>query len=216
MSQTRKIQTTFAKGEISPLLKGRPDLVGYNEGCETLENFVLLKQGVAQRRVGLRYIGQVKDSNKDTILVPFEAGLSNSFVVEVGSGYMRFFKDKARLLDGSGNPVEIVSPYNDTNLRGLHFTQSVDVMFFFQRLYRQKRLNRINDQNWTLTDITHRPPPSFEKDVDISDPALIGVIGGGQGLGGGGLEQPGGGGVDGGGDSGTDGGDGGGGDGGGE
>ena len=208
MAITRHIQTNFSKGELSPLVEGRPDLTGYNEGCRTLENFLLLRQAVATRRPGLRFIAEVKNSSTDAILIPFEAGLSNSFVIEAGNTYMRFFKNKAQLESSPGVPIEIASPYSDANIRVLHFTQSVDVLFFFQALFRQRRLNRLSDLVWTLTDIAFRPPPSFEKDTDVSDPTLIGEIGGEQGIPPP-VDPPGGGGVGGGGDSGTDGGDGG-------
>lgn len=221
MAAPRKIWTNFSKGEISPLLEGRPDLVGYNEGASILENVLMLRQAGVTRRPGTRFLAEVKDSDKDTILIPFEAGLNHSVAVEVGSEYMRFYKDKAQLQSVPGVPVEIATPYNDSNIRALHYTQSVDVVFLFHALYRQRRLNRISDLNWSLIDVVHRPPPSFEKDADISDPADLtpvssGETGGGQGVGGPGTGQPGDGGVGGGGDSGTDGGDGGGGDGGGE
>lgn len=199
---------------MSPLIEGRPDLVAFKEGAATLENFLLLRQGGVTRRPGLRVLAEVKDSSVDTILIPFEAGLSNPVMVEIGREYMRFFRNKGPIESSPGIPVEIPSPYNDSNLRALHYTQSVDVLFLFHRLYRQRRLNRVSDLNWSLIDVTHRPPPSFEKDTDISDSTLIGSLGGGQGVNTPPAEMPGSGGVDGGGASGTDGGDGGGGDGG--
>ena len=94
MALTRRIQTNFSKGELSPLLEGRPDLTGYNEGCRTLENFMLQRQATVTRRVGTRFIAEVKSSASDTMLIPFEAGLSNSFAIEVGNKYMRFVKNK--------------------------------------------------------------------------------------------------------------------------
>lgn len=204
---SREIYTNFSKGEVSPKVEGRPDIVAFKEGTAVSENMLLLKQAGETRRPGLRFIAEVKDSDKGTILIPFEAGLSSVFMIEVGSEYMRFYKDKTQLEASPGIPVEIVTPYNDTNLRAIHFTQSVDVLFLFQAKFRQRRLNRIGDLQWALIDIVHRPPPSFEKDTDISDTTL--TIDPGQGITGPGTGLPGDGGVYGGGDSGTNGGDGG-------
>ena len=216
MPLVRRIQTNFSKGELSPLLEGRPDLIGSNEGCRTLENFILKRQACAERRVGTRFVNEVAVSSVDTMLIPFEAGISNPIMIEIGSGYVRFYKNRVQLQSSPGVAVQITLDYNDTNLRTVHFTQSVDVLFLFHRLYRQRRLNRVSDLNWSVIDITHRPPPSFEKDVDISDSLIVGDPGGGQGTNTPPEMQPGSGGVGGGGDSGTDGGDGGGGDGGGD
>lgn len=161
------------------MLEGRPDLAGYNEGCRTLENFVLLRQAVAARRAGTRFIAEVKDSTKDTLLLPFEVGVANSFVIEVGDKYMRFYKDNTRL-ESAGVPVEIKSPYNENNIRVLHYTQSVDVLFLFHSLFRQRRLSHVNDTTWRLHDIINKPPPSFEADFDISD-SIPGIISDGAG-----------------------------------
>jgi len=78
--------------------------------------------------------------------------------------------------------LEIVTPYDETNLRTLHYTQSVDVLFLFHPKFRERRINHLSDQNWVLTDITHNPPPSIEADFDISDPtATAQAVGGGEG-----------------------------------
>lgn len=195
-------------------MEGHTETVGYQEGLRKLENFNLKRQGVITRRPGTRVISATKLEHNDTVLIPFETGLSNSYMLEVGNEYIRFYKDKGRIDTFPGGPaVELETPYNDSNIRALHWTQSVDVLFLFHALFRQRRVNRLGDLQWTITDITHRPPPSYEKDTDISDSAAIGTIGGGQGINTPPEEQPNPGGGPGGdtGGSGTNGGDGGGG-----
>ena len=43
------IQNSFNAGELSPQLKGRPDLEKYKNGCEILENFLPQISGPASR-----------------------------------------------------------------------------------------------------------------------------------------------------------------------
>lgn len=167
MPKARRLLTNFSKGELSPRLEGRPDLAAYFEGAASIENFVLLRQGGLDRRVGTRFVAEVKDSAKDAILLPFEVSVDESFVVEVGDKYMRFFKDKAPILN-MGIPVEIESPYEHTHVRRIHFTQSVDVLFLFHPQFFQRTLSHVDDLTWLLSPITYSPPPSFEADTDIS------------------------------------------------
>lgn len=49
---------SFNAGEISPPMKLRSDYVKYDNACKELENMLILTQGPAMRRPGLKYIGQ--------------------------------------------------------------------------------------------------------------------------------------------------------------
>lgn len=167
MPITRRILTNFSKGELSPRIEGRPDLAAYFEGGKTVENFVIMRQGGLERRFGTRFVAEVKDSSKDTIILPFEASVNDAFIIEIGDLYTRFYKNKAQLQVAS-IPVELVAPYSEAQLRSIHFTQSVDVLFMFHEAFRQRRISRISDTNWAINVITATPPPSFEKDTDIS------------------------------------------------
>lgn len=168
MSKGRILLTNFSKGELSPRMEGRPDLASYFEGGRKIENFLLLRQGGLDRRPGLRMIAEVKNTGgKDTVLLPFEASVDDTYIIEMGEQYARFYKETARLETG-GNPIELGSPYLETQLRAIHYTQSVDVLFMFNASTPQHRLSRISDTSWSLLPMTYNPPPSFEKDTDIS------------------------------------------------
>ena len=58
MAKSRFIQTSFASGELSPLLKGRTDLNQYYAGCSTAENVVIVPQGGLKRRAGTSVVGE--------------------------------------------------------------------------------------------------------------------------------------------------------------
>jgi len=167
MPKARRLLTNFSKGELSPKIEGRPDLAAYFEGGSTIENYIIMRQGGLDRRPGTRFVREVKDSTRDTVLLPFESSVNDAFIVEVGHLYMRFYKNKSVLLTG-GVPVEVVSPYTEAQLRNIHFTQSVDVMFLFHPDVPQHKLSRISDTNWVLQPIAFNPPATFEADTDVS------------------------------------------------
>lgn len=159
----RLLLTNWSKGELTPLLEGRPDLAAFFEGGSIIENFLIMRQGGATRRPGFRFIAEVKDPTRDVILLPFEASIDDAYIIEVGAGYDRFYKNKARL------PVETANPYSEAMLRDIHYTQSVDVLFRFHNLVQQHKTARISDTNWATLPINYNPPPSFQDDTDISN-----------------------------------------------
>lgn len=167
MLKIRSLWTNFSKGELSPLLEGASDLAAYFEGGSVIENFRLMRQGGLQRRAGTRMIAEVKDSTTDTILIPFEFSVDDSYMLEVGDGYFRVFKNKAQVLSGV-TPVEVALPYLTADIRTIHTTQSADVLFCFHSAYQQRKIGRVSDTSWSVTRQIANPPPSFEVDTDIS------------------------------------------------
>lgn len=98
MPKLVNLQTSFSSGELSPIMKGRTSLAQYSNGCQTLENMIVLPQGGVTKRPGTKYIATVKDSADTTILLPFIAGVGESYILELGDGYVRFYRDGGILL----------------------------------------------------------------------------------------------------------------------
>ena len=109
--------TNFTGGELSPRLDGRNDLAKYGSGCKTLENFVVFPHGSAARRSGTQYVAEVKDSSKKTRLIPFEFSTTQTYMLEFGNLYIRFYKDDGQILESDktisgatrANPVVITA-----------------------------------------------------------------------------------------------------------
>ena len=59
MAKSQNLQTSFASGELSPLLLGRTDLEQYYKGAQTAEGVVIVPQGGVKRRPGTEYIDSV-------------------------------------------------------------------------------------------------------------------------------------------------------------
>jgi len=56
MPKSQFQQTSFASGELSPLLLGRTDLEQYYKGAQDAENVVIVPQGGVKRRPGTKFI----------------------------------------------------------------------------------------------------------------------------------------------------------------
>ena len=95
MARFDPIASSFSSGEISQLLMGRVDIAKYQNGVDTLENFLIMLQGGITRRPGTRYIATTKDSTKASRLLPFQYSADQDYVVEMGDEYMRFFSNDA-------------------------------------------------------------------------------------------------------------------------
>ena len=87
------IQRSFASGEISPSLYSRADFVKYGNGLRACRNFYVLKQGGVSIRPGTQFIAEVKDSTKKVKLIEFVFSQTQSFILEFGDNYVRFFKN---------------------------------------------------------------------------------------------------------------------------
>jgi len=83
------VQRSFNGGQVSPGLFGRADQVRYSTGVRTLLNFIPLAAGPAANRPGTQYVMTGKNSVYAR-LVPFIYSTDQTYVLEWGSGFIRF------------------------------------------------------------------------------------------------------------------------------
>jgi len=93
MARVHPFQSNFTAGELTPKLAGQIDFKKYANGLETLENMTVFPQGGAARRYGTKYVGPVKDHTATIRLIPFEFNVEQSYILEFGDQYIRFYKD---------------------------------------------------------------------------------------------------------------------------
>lgn len=93
-----RILNSFSAGELWEALSAREDLAKYQSGCSLMENLFPLPQGGAQKRPGTKYVATVKDSNYPTRVISFEYSTEQSYIIELGNEYMRFYKDSAQIM----------------------------------------------------------------------------------------------------------------------
>ena len=159
MPRTTLALTSFVSGEFSAKLDGRTDFQKYNTSCKTLENFLVHPQGAATRRVGTQFISEVKSSAAKTRLIPFEFSTTQTYIMEFGNNYIRFYKDKGQILSG-GSAYEIASPYATSELFDIKFAQSADVMYLCHPNHDVRKLSRSGHTSWTLATVSFTGSPS--------------------------------------------------------
>ena len=101
MSRVSVIATNFTAGELSEELFGRVDIAKYNNGAETLENFMVMPHGGISRRPGTRFVKEVKLSAAKTRLIPFEFSTTQAYCIELGNLYARFYKEQGAILEAN-------------------------------------------------------------------------------------------------------------------
>ena len=111
MARSSYAFTNFTAGELSPRMDGRTDLEKYFFGCKTLENMVVHPHGSASRRPGTRYVSEIKDSSAVTRLIPFEFSTTQTYMMEFGNLYIRFYKDNG-IITETGKTISAITKAN--------------------------------------------------------------------------------------------------------
>jgi len=92
---------SFTAGELSSSMEGRTDFAKYFNGASNIENFVVLPHGPVTRRPGTYFVSEIKTSSAKTRLIPFTFSTEQTYVLEFGNQYIRFFKDDGQITEGN-------------------------------------------------------------------------------------------------------------------
>ena len=155
-------------GEISPLALGRFDIQKYTNAVETMENFLGYQLGGASFRPGTVFVNEVKDSTKKVRLIPFQYSTVQSYIIEMGDLYMRFYANNGQVQSG-GVEVEVVTPYAEADIFSVQFTQSSDTMYLVHPSYPPQKLTRTSSTSFSLTPVVFIRGPFMDQNItDIS------------------------------------------------
>lgn len=167
----RVTQRSFTGGELSPPLNGRNDLAKYQSGLKTLKNGFVRQEGAVSNRAGLEFIGEVKESENFTRLIPFSFNTEQTYVIEAGNKYFRFIKNGGYIVYPNdyedetkrGQVVEIETPFLTNELTLLKFAQNADVLTICHPNHPQIELSRNSHYDWSIKTIDFKPkisPPT--------------------------------------------------------
>ncbi|KDE37421.1 hypothetical protein AW40_07180 [Kosakonia radicincitans UMEnt01/12] len=166
MAKIKPTKRSFNAGELAPVMYGQVDFDKWASAVKYMMNFIPLPQGPARRRGGTYFVGEVKNSANKVWLASFEYSTSQAFIMEIGPGYIRLFYDHGVVYDGSGNTLEIATPYTADDLTnngkfGLSMQQSGDVIYVccINGKYPVYKLTRITNTNWTFEKANFRGGP---------------------------------------------------------
>jgi len=164
MVKFTKAFTNFTAGEITPKLLGRTDIAKYENGAETVENFLVEPHGGLTRRPGTRFVAEVKTSANQVRLIPFEFNVEQAYVLEFGPSYFRIYKDGGQVTS-SGSAVEVATPFTANDLAGLKFAQSADVMYVVSPNHNVQKITRTSHTAWTITEVNLARGPFLDQNI---------------------------------------------------
>ena len=142
---------SFTAGELSPWLSGRADLDPVARGASRLMNFLVTPFGGLRRRPGTQLVARAGGAEGMVRLVSFKYSTGVQFMLELGRGYVRYFKDGAPLLDAEGKVLETASPWkSDAQVRNLRMQQLNDVIYCVEPETPPMTLSRHADDDWRL------------------------------------------------------------------
>ena len=158
MTSQPVMQHSFNAGEWAPALNARVDIAKYHSGAALLQNFFVDYRGGATARSGTKYILQALDSSKAVRLIPFQASVLVSYMLEFGNQTLRFYNNGAPVLEtgiaitavGLANPILITAANTYTNGDVVFISGVVGTTQLNGNYY--KVTNR-TAANFTLTDL---------------------------------------------------------------
>jgi len=182
MTRASPIWTSWTSGEFSPLLEGHINLEKWRSSALTIQNLIPLKQGPVVRRGGTKFVKEVKDSSDNTVLIPFQFNVEQSYQIEAGDQYFRFYKDNANIESG-GNPYEISTPYSPSDLLDSNYlkkfqtAQSADVLYITHGDYETRAVARTSDTSWSIAAMEFVDGPYLPENAETTTLTLSGTTG---------------------------------------
>ncbi|MBA4358954.1 MAG: hypothetical protein C0405_14655, partial [Desulfovibrio sp.] len=157
MAKFRPPVFSMATGEISPDMAGRIDHEKYASACRRCRNAISRPHGPAYRRPGSPHIHPAKHADKAAVLLDFDfnSTVSQSYIIEAGHLYMRFFMEGGIILK-TGAPYELVTPWTEAQVQTLRHWQSSDVVRLTHGNVSPRELIRQGHDDWTLQEMDFR------------------------------------------------------------
>jgi hypothetical protein len=119
-------QQSFSYGKLGKLMTARDKLIFHNRGAKVFKNYRPSVQGPAIKRKGTKYVKEAKDSSKKVRLIKFIFSEIDSFVLEFGDLYVRFYQSDNMIMNTSqaitgitkANPAVVTYTGSDTYANG--------------------------------------------------------------------------------------------------
>lgn len=154
------MQSSFATGEVSPEVASRIDMEKYQAALLQAENCYIRPYGAVYKRPGSIYCGMAK-KNK-VRLIEFKSTVNHAFLLEVGEGYIRIWKD------GNFTNQEIVTPYQESELPKLRTCQSADIMYIASGTHPVMQLKHYSDTDWRFEEMVMNSQ-YFDESLTVSN-----------------------------------------------
>jgi len=88
----------FNTGEVTPLMYHRRDFKKFPSSCAVMENCIPLIYGPFMKRSGTKYVAGAKSDTTDALLIPFVFSETQSYIIELGHYYVRFYTNEGQVV----------------------------------------------------------------------------------------------------------------------
>ena len=121
VNKLRQLKTSFASGELDPLMSMRSDTTAYTNGAKRLRNMNILPQGGCERRAGTKLLTALSGNAR---LVAFDFDDNEQYIVAFGHTRADIY-----YLETDTVVASLTScPWTTTNIFELNISQSGDTM----------------------------------------------------------------------------------------
>jgi len=141
------IITNFTGGKISHKFEGRTDIKDYYQSCRELTNFIIIPSGGATKAPGSYYVAETKDSSKKSVLVTFEYDIEETYILEVGTDYIRIYNQSDH---SYVTEVTNSDPYSEDELFEIQWAQTEDTIYFVHHAHTVKQLS-YSGSSWSFS-----------------------------------------------------------------
>ena len=167
MTRVSPLLPTFARGEVSQLMFGRSDIDAYASCLEKCRNCWVRPYGVVSRIVGTEYIYTAKGKAR---LLKFVFSSTDSYIIECGAGYFRFYRDGAYIVNENGEIYEISNPFTQTQLETIQYIQLDDIIKIVYQddtsnTNKPLELIRRASNDWLLKEVDFKCSPFLDQNV---------------------------------------------------
>lgn len=161
----------FSKGEISEDLIGRVDVASYSAALRRARNVIVMKYGGVTKRPGTRLVAEVYDKSAPVRLVPFQFSLTQTYVLEMGQGYMRPAVLGGLVIEDKLT-IQAVTVGATTTIQAPYHAYSIGDQVYFQGVLGMTELNgriarvvSVIDANRFVVDVDSRGFSAFTGDT---------------------------------------------------
>lgn len=173
MARVSPIYPTFARGEVSPLMFGRVDIEPYSACLDKCRNAWVRPFGVVSRVAGSEFITTAKGKAR---LLKFVFSAFDSYMIECGAGYFRFFNDGGYIVNANGSIYEITNPFTEEQLASIQYVQLDDLIKIVYKddennTNKPLELIRKAANDWELREVSFKCTPFL--DENITDTTLM-------------------------------------------
>lgn len=178
MAHVAPIYPNFARGEVSPLMFGRIDIEQYPTCLDKCRNTYIRPYGCATRLSGTEFIANAKNNGKARLL-KFVFSATDSYIIECGAGYFRFYQDGNQVLNGNNEVYEIQNYYSEEQLSSIQYVQLDDIIkltclpdanhpnpnYRGNKGAKPKELIRRASNDWVFRDVEFKETPYLDQNT---------------------------------------------------